>query len=140
MRKIVCLSVLGLINFILLGCVDTSALNSSKKQIAQANIQLGLAYLQEHKMQMAKQKLLAALAVAPKYPVSWYSMAYYYEITEDNDSANRFYLQALTLVPQDSAANNNYGVFLCQQGKYQQAISRFLIAAQNIYYLNSAAA
>lgn len=127
------------------GCVTTSTTpneisNTGSTQAADANIQLAMNYLESNKMEDAKQKLLAALKIAPNYPASWYSMAYYYQVTGDNQRANQYYLHALALAPNSGDTNNNYGTFLCQTGQTQAAINRFIIAAQDSNYVDTAAA
>ncbi len=44
------------------------------------------------------------------------------------------------LSPQYSEAQNNYGVFLCQQGQYEEAEKRFLKAVENPLYQSAAMA
>lgn len=127
----------------LLGCVtssDSDAPSTDKKQAADANIALGMVSLQKGDVRTAKQKLLAAVKVAPKYPAGWYTLAYYYEVTGDEVRANQYYLQALHLAPNSGDTNNNYGTFLCQNGQYQSAIKHFLVATQDASYIDTAAA
>lgn len=132
------------ISGVLAGCVTTSSYDGepspNKKEAADANIALGMDSLQKGDVQAAKQKLLAAVKVSPKYPAGWYTLAYYYQATGDDDKANQYYVHALNLAPNSGDTNNNYGTFLCQTGQYQQAISRFMTAAQDPNYIDTAAA
>lgn len=131
-----CLVVLGLTS-----CQTTSPQEEAmKKKSVDANINLGMANLKKNNTQLAKQKFLAALSMNPKYPPAWYSLGYYYEVTGDENTADQYYLQALKLAPNSGDTNNNYGTFLCQNGHYQQAINRFLIAIKDPDYLDAPAA
>lgn len=113
---------------------------SRKIHTARLNAQLGIAYLEKNDMQRAKQKLLLSLAQAPTIPEPWYSMAWFLEVTGNKPEANIYYLKAIAVSPEQGAANNNYGAFLCRSGHYQAAIQQFLLAAHAPIYLNPAAA
>lgn len=132
----------------LIGCTSSVAPKQSetmpgadKKLVASnANIQLGMNYLQAGDVNKAKQKLLMALELTPKYPAAWYTMAYYYEVTGDYKQANEYYLQAIKLAPNSGDTHNNYGTFLCHSGKPKEAIDHFLQATQDNHYIDHAAA
>lgn len=111
-----------------------------KLMAANANIQLGMNYLQDGKIETAKQKLLLALELAPKYPPAWYTMAYYLEVTGNIQKANQYYLQAIRLAPKSGEARNNYGTFLCHMGKAKVSIPYFIAATQDPTYIETSAA
>jgi type IV pilus assembly protein PilF len=52
----------------------------------------------------------------------------------DRARAEESFQRALRLAPSDSDLNNNYGWYLCQTGRPQQAIERFLLALRNPLY------
>jgi type IV pilus assembly protein PilF len=114
--------------------------HDKKVTAAGLNIQLGMAYLERHEVQRAKQKFLKALREAPQLPEVWYSLAYYFEVTGDKPRATRCYLRALELAPKRGDTNNNYGTFLCRSHHYKDAIKHFLIATQDVEYLDTASA
>jgi type IV pilus assembly protein PilF len=122
--------------------MGSSFKNSDDKKIktAKINTQLGMAYLQRHDVQLAKQKLLLALEQAPSLPEAWYTMAYYLEATGDSAKANQYYQKALALAPKNGEVQNNYGTYLCRSGSYQNAIQHFLSAVEDPQYLNTASA
>jgi type IV pilus assembly protein PilF len=105
---------------------------------ATANIQLGLAYLQQGNPILAKQKLLLALQQAPHHPAPWYSMGYFLQTRGDLQTAGGYYHRAVNIAPHDGAAQNNYGVFLCRTGHYREAVKHLLLAARSINYLHTA--
>jgi type IV pilus assembly protein PilF len=118
-----------------------NAIDPNKKQIAaDANIQLGMAYLEQGDVVTAKQKLLAALNLTPKYPPVWYTMGYFLEATGETQKANEYYLKAIDLAPHNGDALNNYGTFLCHTGKTKESIHYFIEATQDPNYLENAAA
>ena len=119
---------------------NLNADTTKKNKSALINTQLGISYLQRQQIQLAKQKLLLALAQAPTLPEPWYAMAFYQEVTGDNVKANEYYLKALALAPQNGEAHNNYGTYLCRRGKYGAAIEQFTVAVQDQNYLDTASA
>src|SRR5688572_1744172 len=113
------------------GCVtshkpsDRESLNVATARI---NAELGLTYLSMHDTKRARLKLLEALKLAPDSPEPWYSTAYFLELTGEPASAEKYFLKAISLSPERGDSHNNYGTFLCRQGKYAKAIEQFELA------------
>ncbi|OJA00814.1 type IV pilus biogenesis/stability protein PilW [Rickettsiella grylli] len=103
-----------------------------------ANVQLGLAYLNHGDVQRAHQKLLLAEEQAPRSLQAQGAMGYFLESTGNFSSADAYYRRAIALNPKSGAAQNNYGTFLCRRGRYSQADQHFLLALQDPSYLNAA--
>lgn len=118
----------------------TSSKAATKSEAAKINAQLGMAYLEQKNVQRAKMKLLLALNQGPDIPEPWYSMGYFLEATGDNTEAAKYYLKAVEIAPDRGESQNNYGTFLCRQGKYAESIKHFLLAANAQNYLDPAAA
>lgn len=117
----------------------TDEINTTPNLIAaQYNIELGLAYLQQGDRSRAKHKLLLALQQAPDSPQVLDAMAYYLEITGATQAAENDYLQAIKLAPTQGATLNNYGVFLCKQGRYAASVQEFMAASKDPDYLATA--
>ena len=57
------------------------------EKAAQLNVQLGLGYLQRQNVERAKTRLLKALEQAPNSPIALDAMAYYLEVTGDQENA-----------------------------------------------------
>lgn len=107
-------------------------------QAADANVQLGLAYLQTGDVQRAHQKLLLAEQQAPDSLQTQGAMGYFLENTGNSSSADAYYRRAIALNPRSGAAQNNYAAFLCRRGNYREADQHFLLALQDPSYLNGA--
>jgi type IV pilus assembly protein PilF len=134
-------SFIALLAIILIGCSTTktnSAEEQNKINTAQINVQLGIAYLEQHDTERAKKKLLLALDEAPNIPETWYSMGYFLETTGNKDEANNYYLKALKIAGERGDVQNNYGTFLCREGKNKEAIQHFLLAVKDPNYLDPA--
>ncbi|MEN9470986.1 MAG: type pilus biosis protein PilF [Pseudomonadota bacterium] len=115
-----------------------SQIPTTGPQAAEANVQLGLAYLQSGDVQRAHQKLLLAEQQAPGSMQVQGAMGYFLESTGSLPSANAYYRRAIALNPKSGAAQNNYGTYLCRQGRYLEADHHFLLALQDSTYLNTA--
>lgn len=125
--------------FLLCAC-SIQTFKTQNSEAAQTNAKLALAYLEQNNAARGKEKLLFAQKQSPSDPSIWYVSGYFLERTGDMAAANKAYLHAIQLAPRLGAAQNNYGAFLCRQGKYNAAISHFLLAVQDPNYLNTAQA
>ena len=104
------------------------------------NVQLGLGYLAQNDRMRAREKLHRALMQDPDSIEPHLALAYYYETVGEQIKAQQTYQHALEILPQSGQVNNNYGVFLCSQGDYAQALVYFDRALADTYYPNSASA
>ena len=108
-------------------------------EASEARISLGLSYLDSGQWQRARDNLELALDYAPDYYRAQNAMAYYYQRVDDPAAAEAMYRQALRDSPDNGDVLNNYGVFLCSQQRYDEAIAAFEQAIkQPYYYLTSA--
>lgn len=128
--------------FVLAACSITSQptkpVSAENSQAAELNAKLSLAYMDLHDLARAKQKILLAEREAPHDPLIWYTQGFYQEQTGEMDQAEKSYLHAINLAPNNGGMHNNYGAFLCRQGRYRQAIQQFLIAVRDPSYLHVA--
>lgn len=128
------------------GCVSQerqAELDEKAKKMAKAsdlNVQLGIGYLRQGNMQRAKSKLMLALDEAPNSLDALGAMAYYFDKVGEKDRAQQYYLKALRASHGKGAQLNNYGAFLCREGKYLEATEYFLQASKDIDYLNTGGA
>lgn len=118
--------------------VACSTISENNKTAADYNAQLGLMYLEQGNINLAKSKLLLALKQSPDEPLILDAMAYFLECTGEIKSAENYYLYAIKRAPKNGAVQNNYGTFLCRQKRYQESLGRFLLAVKDSNYLNTA--
>jgi type IV pilus assembly protein PilF len=111
-----------------------------KVATAKINTQLGMAYLQKHDSQRAKQKFILALEQDPKLPEAWYSMGYYLEAAGDTEAARKYYQKSVDLAPKQGDVQNNFGTYLCRTGDYSGAVKHFMMAVADPEYLDTASA
>jgi type IV pilus assembly protein PilF len=107
-------------------------------------VQLGQHYLELGKFEIAREDLQKALKFDPKSVDAHTVLATLYDRVGDQTSAELHYRAAADLSPTGASANNNYGLYLCKLGRFDQAQKRFDIAkadgfytSRDIVYLNS---
>lgn len=119
----------------LAGCVSSTQHSvSSNDEAAGFNVQLGLGYLQQGNLVVAKEKLERAERESPHDPKVHNAMGLLYERLGDSKRADDEYRTALRYAPKDPEVANNYAVFLCKSGRTEDAIKYFLEAGRNPLY------
>ena len=120
------------------GCNQTtgSAINVSPRsnEIAEANLNLGIAYLKRGDYEKALEKLNKALSADSGYAPTYNALGLLYQKIGKPDQAEQYYKHAISISPNDSLTLNNYGQFLCQNNRYDEAQETFLKAANNPLY------
>jgi type IV pilus assembly protein PilF len=129
---------------VLLGaCVHSSSTpgRESKPQSAAVyNTQLGIAYLNQGELALAKDKLDRALSQDPNSPDVHSARAMLFARLGNPKEADAEYRASLRLAPDDPNVINNYAVYLCQQGRTDEGVKRFEEAAKNALYRTPEAA
>jgi len=119
----------------LAGCVSPMQhAASSSDEAAGFNVQLGLGYLQQGNLVVAKEKLERAERESPRDPKVHNAMGLLYERLGDSKRADDEYRTALRYAPKDPEVANNYAVFLCKSGHTEDGIKYFLEAGRNPLY------
>jgi type IV pilus assembly protein PilF len=124
---------------LLAACVNSDGSPTRKREdpvdkAARANVQLGIAYLQQGNYPVAKEKLERALKQNPRDPDVHTSLALLYDNTGDPKGADRHFREALHLAPDRPDVSNNYAVYLCKNGRVDEGVERFSAVAANKYY------
>ena len=127
------LAAAALIATLLTGCVGDGS-EANDRAAADANLQLGLAYLRQNNLPVAKDKLERALQQNPRSSQVHSSMALLHERLGDDIKADASYRTALGIAPNDPDVQNNYAVFLCNKGRVGEGVKRFEQAAVNPLY------
>lgn len=103
------------------------------------NVEMGEAYLAQGQITRAKQKFIHALELKPKLPEAHTSIGYFYETVGDIPEAEDHYKQAISLSTGSKGRfYNNYGTFLCRQGRYKEADKAFNSALKDKQYIKTA--
>ncbi len=124
----------------LAGCASSGERKREKEKAvagATAYTQLGIEYLRDDRYELSLSKLQQALELDPDYAKAHGAIAILYEKVGDKELAEKHYKKALRLKPDDSGTQNNYGQFLCFQGRYKEANEEFMKAASNPFYASA---
>ncbi len=103
-------------------------------EIALINLKLGISYMQEGQYEKALEKLNRAREAKPDYPPTYNALGVLYQTLGVDDVAEDNFKMAIKLNPKDSSALNNYGLFLCQSQRFEEADEIFLRAVNNPLY------
>ena len=103
-------------------------------EAARANVRLGVAYLQQGNLAVAKEKLERALKQEPRNVEVHTALAFLYERLDKPAKAEEEFETAMKLAPGSSDVRNNYAVFLCGHGKVEKALANFDLAAKDRLY------
>ena len=98
------------------------------------NTKLGLEYMNRGQYEVAMGKLKKAIREDPGYAPAQTVMAVLYERLGEQEMAGKHYKKAYEADPKNGDVNNNYGVYLCQNGSEKQAIGHFLRALDDPFY------
>ena len=123
----------------LAGCVssgDSSAMTTDKgrNEAREAYVQLGLGYLQQGMTGQAKVPLRKALELDKSDPDTNAALALVYQSEMEPGLAEQAFRTALDRRPDDARILNNYGSFLYEQQRYQEASAQFQKAAADTLY------
>jgi type IV pilus assembly protein PilF len=127
-----------LLPVLLAGCATTKVEDEKKKTeaVARANTQLGVEYLRKGEYETSLKKLNKALEIDPNYSDAHDVIAVLYERVGQLDLAEKHYKRGLRLNPDNAGSHNNYGRFLCNIKRYEEAEKEFLVAANNAFYVS----
>jgi type IV pilus assembly protein PilF len=120
---------------ILTACVTVGGEPPAQNEKASAiNVQLGIGYMGQNNFEQANQKLLKALRQDPDSATAHYVYAILQDQLLEKEVAGKHYKIAVELDPGDSAAANNYGKYLCLNGREAESEKYFLRALNNPLY------
>lgn len=105
-----------------------------KQAAAQTHTQLALAYMQQGDLKRAYNTLHKALTFDDNYVPAHTVLAILSERIDRPKEADEEYRKAIALDPKNGDTNNNYGKFLCKQGRTQDAMKYFDRALADPFY------
>jgi type IV pilus assembly protein PilF len=132
-----------LVGTAVLALVACSAANNraqKKSDASNYNMQLGMAYLNQGDLGLAKEKLDRAMAERPGDPNVHSAMAMLQDRLGHPDQADKEFKAALSLGPRNPDVLNNYAVYLCRTGRVDDGVKAFEEAAHNALYRTPEAA
>jgi len=129
---------LSLLALLISGCVTKEFVYGANNKVservtnnqraAMARLKLAIEYLRKNKISAAKQNLDRAAHLNDSIDGIASSYAFYYQKVGENELADLSYRKALRQFPENSEIRNNYGAFLCDLKRYDQAHRQFVRA------------
>lgn len=101
---------------------------------ARAHTDLGAAYLQQGKYEIALSEFSEAIQIDPTYALAYNGMGLVQAALGEDSKADASYKKSIELQPSNSESHNNYGSFLCSRKRYDESIGHFLTAVKNPLY------
>jgi type IV pilus assembly protein PilF len=133
------LALAGALVLVLAGCASTSSVSDSGREVdmrraASDNVRLGVAYMNQGNLALAKEKLDRAARQDPKIHEVYWAMASLSERLNRPEDAARNYKAAFQLAPDNPELSNTYAVFLCRNGNIDEALPMFdKVIANRLY-------
>lgn len=107
---------------------------SKREDAARVNTDLGQQYMRQGDLELALEKLNRALEFDSSYVDAHTVIAVLYETIGDSAKAGEHYKRAAELKPKAGAVNNNYGWYLCRNGKFVESQGYFERALADPFY------
>lgn len=101
---------------------------------ARVHVELGTAYFEIGRYDVALDEARIALLFAPGYAPAYHLMGLAHMFIDDTAAARENFLRALRVAPNDPDFNNSYGWFLCLNGDEKEGLRRLELATRNPYY------
>ncbi len=111
-----------------------SNINQAALASAKAHTDLGAAYLQKNKLEIALDEFSLATQIMPTYALAYTGLALVRSALRQDEEAEFNFKKSIALDPSISETYNNYGTFLCSRGRYDESIEQFLEAVKNPLY------
>jgi type IV pilus assembly protein PilF len=125
---------LGVMAMALTACESTSDREKKRADASNYNMQLGLSYLKQGDLVLAKQKLDRALAENPSDPNVRSAQAMLQDRLGHPELADKEFKAALSYGSRSPEILNNYAVYLCRTGRIDEGVKSFEEAAHNALY------
>lgn len=120
--------------------LPTASDQTDNQKRARIRLQLAVGYYGQRQYQVALDELKQALQADPNFSDAYNVRALVYMDMGEVRLAEDNFLQAIRLAPNNPDLSNNYGWFLCQNGREKQSIAYFEAALKNRSYLSPAKA
>lgn len=101
---------------------------------ARVHTELGAEYFRLKRYDVALEEFTTATERSPSYALAYNGLGLVHAALGDRSRAETAFKRAIQLQPGNSESHNNYGRFLCDQGRYDDSQKEFLLAVKNPLY------
>ena len=119
------------------GCASDKELTRDVEQLAQrarAHTDLGAAYFQQDKLEVALNEFTVAKEIDPTFALAYNGLGLVHAALGQDDLADGYFKKSIQLEPTNSESHNNYGSFLCGRNRIDESITQFMAAVKNPLY------
>jgi len=113
---------------------STQTAATDQQQRAKVHTELGSLYLLDGRSAIALEEARIAIAADSNYAPAYNLLGLVHMVLNEPRLSEDNFGMALRLAPGDPEINNNYGWFLCHNGREKDSIAYFLRAAKNPLY------
>jgi tetratricopeptide (TPR) repeat protein len=127
------------VSVLLFCCCLLMACSQPAKKAEDQNVHyiLGVSYLREYNSSLALQEFQKALAIDSRNPDVYVGLGRAYHLKKAYAEAEKHYLQALRLRPDDPLTENNLGALYLDMERLDDAAHYFSQAAANLTFTNA---
>lgn len=104
------------------------------RQRAKVHTDLGIAYLRDGKYEVALGEAQTAIDASDSYAPAYNLLGLIHMALRQNEQAESHFRRAAGLAPNNPEINNNFGWFLCQNGKIKESFTYFNQVLRNPLY------
>lgn len=123
-----------LLMVLLSACAMVPVGPTRNEKASKINVELGVGYYQQGNLEQANEKLIKALNQDPKSSQAHYAYAVLQNRFLDKEKTEFHFRKAIDLDPKNSEALNNFGAYLCNDGRTEEADKMFMQAVKNPLY------
>lgn len=124
---------LALVVLMLAGC--SAGVGTKESQtMAESQLELGVAYMEQERLDLARVHLEKALSTAPSRAEVHYALALLHLREENAELSEHHFRRSLERSTPYPEAQNGYGVLLCRLGRIDEALGYFQMAVTNPAY------
>ncbi|GAB1261034.1 type IV pilus biogenesis/stability protein PilW [Aurantivibrio plasticivorans] len=138
MRNLFVKIIIALTTLHLAACVtvmeDGGTLEVDEKKAIQSYVDLGLNYIRVGNRDSARRSLQKALELDKRSSPANEGMALLYQLEGEKEVAEDYFKKAIRYDSDNSRARNNYGSFLYEHDRYDEAYEQFEEASKDLSY------
>lgn len=113
---------------------DRPQQNIDLEKAKASHLKLGLQYLRQNNLRSSRFHFNKALKIDAKFAGAYAGLAELMLREGDADRAEQFFKKSIGLNAEYALVRNNYGSFLFQRKRYDEALKQFILAANNLDY------
>ena len=104
------------------------------EKAAEVNTRLGIAYMQNNDLSLAKEKIEKAIKQDPDSSMAQMAYGLLLQRLEEPEEAEKHFRKAISLDTSNPELRNNFGTFLCENKRYDEGVQEILKAMNNPLY------